>query len=89
MEPFGIENVPEARRHLSRLGEKHLFAVLEFIYGALAKNPHRVGHPLHRELEGRFAARRGGFRVVYAIDDERRMVKVYSVEHRSDVYRRR
>ena len=40
---YAVDVLPEARRHLDRLPEKHLFAALEFIYGALSESPHRVG----------------------------------------------
>jgi hypothetical protein len=32
---YSVAVLPEARRHLSRLEQKHLLAVLEFIYGGL------------------------------------------------------
>lgn len=46
---YAVELLPEARRRLDRLPEKHLFAALEFIYGPLAEEPHRVGGPLRFE----------------------------------------
>ncbi|HVA59054.1 MAG TPA: type II toxin-antitoxin system RelE/ParE family toxin [Mycobacteriales bacterium] len=80
---------PTAQRDLLRLPEKIVTAVAEFVYGPLADSPHRVGRPLHLELAGRHAARRGSYRVVYRIDDDQRRVRVESIDHRSDVYRRR
>ena len=61
--PFRIAWTPTAKRALSRLPEKVAAAAVEFIYGALAQNPHRVGKPLRRELEGLHNARRGDFRI--------------------------
>jgi mRNA-degrading endonuclease RelE of RelBE toxin-antitoxin system len=63
-------------------------AAVELIYGALAENPQRVGGPLRFELEGKHIARRGAYRVVYVIDDQRRIV-VKAFTHRGDAYRRR
>ena len=60
---------------------------LEFIYGDLAAHPRRVGKPLERELSGRFSARRGPYRVLYAINDEVDAVTILHIDHRSDVYR--
>jgi mRNA-degrading endonuclease RelE of RelBE toxin-antitoxin system len=51
--------------------------------------PHRVGRPLRRELEGYRSARRGAYRVVYAIDEAQHAVLVVRIEHRADVYRAR
>ena len=56
---------------------------------ALVENPHRVGGRLQRELAGLHSARRGGYRVVYEIDDEQHAVIVLRVDHRSRVYRSR
>jgi mRNA interferase RelE/StbE len=86
---FEVTWSPAAQRDLQRLPEKVVTAVAEFVYGALAANPHRVGRALHLELVGRHSARRGSYRVIYRIDDEQRLVRVESVDHRSDIYRRR
>lgn len=86
---FEVTWSPTAQRDLQRLPEKVVTAVAEFVYGALAANPHRVGRPLHLELVGRHSARRGSYRVIYRIDDEQRLVRVESVDHRSDIYRHR
>lgn len=79
---------PGARRALSaELPEAVAAACFQFIYGPLAENPRRVGKQLHRELEGTYSARRGEFRVLYDIDDNRIRVEVISIRHRRDVYR--
>lgn len=79
----------EARRALTRLPEKVATAVVEFLYGSLAASPHRVGKPLKLGLEGLHSARRGDYRVIYRIDDERRLVAVMAIEYRSGIYRPR
>jgi hypothetical protein len=45
-----------ARRALTRLPEKVATAVIEFLYGSLAANPHRAGTPLKFDLEGLHSA---------------------------------
>jgi mRNA interferase RelE/StbE len=62
-------------------------AMIEFFNGALRENPHRVGHRLRHDLEGLWSARRGSFRVIYAIDDSAAIISVVRVDHRRDVYR--
>jgi mRNA interferase RelE/StbE len=86
---FAIAWTTAARRALTRLPEKVAVAVVEFLYGSLAAGPHRVGKPLKLGLEGLHSARRGDYRIIYRIDDERRLVTVVAVEHRSDIYRPR
>jgi mRNA-degrading endonuclease RelE of RelBE toxin-antitoxin system len=86
---FAIAWTAASRRALSRLPEKVATAVVEFLYGSLASNPHRVAKPLNLGLEGLHSARRGDYRVIYRIDDGRRVVTVVAIEHRSDAYRPR
>ena len=78
-----------AERSLARLPAKIAPAVVEFLLGPLTETPRRVGHPLHRELEGLWSARRGAYRIVYEIDDDTRTVRVLRIDHRADVYRPR
>ena len=86
---FAIAWTAASRRALTRLPEKAATAVVEFLYGSLAENPHRVGKPLKLGLEGLRSARRGDYRVIYRIDDHLRQVTVVAIEHRSDIYRPR
>ncbi|WP_342752200.1 type II toxin-antitoxin system RelE family toxin [Mycolicibacterium hodleri] len=53
----------------------------------MAENPHLVGKALRGQLEGRYSARRGEFRVVYQVFDDRIVVRVIGIAHRRDVYR--
>jgi mRNA interferase RelE/StbE len=86
---FAVAWTAASRRALARLPEKVASAVVEFLYGSLAENPHRVGKPLKLGLEGMHSARRGDYRVIYRIDDGQRLVTVLAIEHRSDIYRPR
>lgn len=86
---YRVEFAGAARRAVNRIPEKAAAAAVEFCFGALAANPHRVGKTLGRELAGYRAARRGDYRVIYRIDEERRVVYVLRIEHRGDVYRPR
>lgn len=86
---YEVEITPEGLRHLDRLPEKVRSAVIETIVGSIAENPHRAGKPLRGELEGLYSARRGGFRVIYEIDEADQVVLVHRAQHRRDVYRDR
>jgi mRNA interferase RelE/StbE len=76
-----------ARRLAERLPEPVAAACVEFIFGALAASPHRVGAPLRKPFEGQWRARRGKYRIRYRIDEETRTVYVLDVDHRRDTYR--
>jgi mRNA-degrading endonuclease RelE of RelBE toxin-antitoxin system len=78
-----------AERVLARLPHKIAAAVVEFMVGPLCEEPTRVGKPLRKELDGLYVARRGAYRVVYALDDEEHMVMVLRIDHRADIYRPR
>ncbi len=76
-----------ASRDMDRLPLSVASAVVEFVYGPLAENPHRVGKPLRFELEGKYSARRGNYRIIYEIFETRVQVEVIIVQHRADAYR--
>lgn len=85
---YSVRVAPTAARQLSqRLPESVASACVEFIYGVLADNPHRVGAPLRTPFEGQHRARRGEYRVRYRIDDDQKVVYVLDVDHRRDAYR--
>ncbi|MFE3798993.1 type II toxin-antitoxin system RelE/ParE family toxin [Nocardia tengchongensis] len=86
---YAVEFTPTARREIAKLPERIAWAVLEFCSGPLAENPHRVGKPLIGDLAGLHSARRGEYRVIYAIYDERVVVEVATVRHRGTAYRPR
>jgi mRNA-degrading endonuclease RelE of RelBE toxin-antitoxin system len=78
-----------AERGLNRLPPKVASAVVEFMVGPLVDDPQRVGKPLLRELSGYLTARRGVYRIIYRVNEERRTVEVVRIDHRSRVYRSR
>ncbi|MCJ0979255.1 type II toxin-antitoxin system RelE/ParE family toxin [Rhodococcus sp. ARC_M12] len=85
---YTIELTGSARKALNeRLPDAVAVACWEFIRGPLAGNPYQVGKPLRDRLGGKFSARRGEFRVVYQIYEDRVVVRVIAIAHRRDVYR--
>jgi mRNA-degrading endonuclease RelE of RelBE toxin-antitoxin system len=63
--------------------------LVAFIFGSLSADSRRRGKPLQRELQGRWAARRGDYRVIYRLDEDSKTMYVLKIGHRSDVYRPR
>ncbi len=83
---YRIELTKTAKRALTELlPEAVAVACWEFIRGPLAENPHQVCKPLRGRLEGRFSARRGEFRLLYQVFDDRVVVRVIHIAHRRDV----
>ncbi len=78
---------PAATTIAEELPEAVAAAVIELIAGPLLDNPRRVGVALKNELEGLWSARRGTYRVLYRIEEEKREIVVLRIGHRRDVYR--
>lgn len=76
-----------ARQPGEHLPESAAAACIEFIFGALAEHPYRVGARLREPFDGEWRARRGEYWVRYRIDDEARLVYVLDVDHRRYAYR--
>ncbi len=86
--PYRVQVARTAARQLTdRLPEAAATACVEFLYGPLAADPHRVGAPLRKPFEGQWRARRGEYRVRYTIDDQNDIVTVTDISHRRDAYR--
>lgn len=85
--PYEVAVTARAARDLEKVPEKVATACVEFIFGVLAENPHRLGKALDAELRGSHSARRGEYRVIYAIREDRHVVEIEHIQHRSGVYR--
>ena len=86
--PYEVVFTRSARRALElELPEKVATAAFEFIMGPLRANPRRVGKPLREPLAPLYAARRGEYRVIYRVVDQRLVIEVVSIVHRRDAYR--
>ena len=85
---FEIVLTHPARRAIAEeLPEAVAAAVIDFITTVSLENPHRVGKPLSSDLPGVWSARRGTYRVLYRIHENRREVVVLRIDHRRDAYR--
>jgi mRNA interferase RelE/StbE len=86
--PFEVRVAPTAARQLAeRLPESTALACVEFIFGPLADQPHRVGAPLRPPFDDQWRARRGEYRVRHVIDDVQGVVTVLDVDHVRGIYR--
>jgi mRNA-degrading endonuclease RelE of RelBE toxin-antitoxin system len=87
--PYRVEVDRPARRDLDRLPHKIAAAIVEFITGTLADNPHRLSKPLRAELASYRSARRGDYRVLLRIDNDQHAILIVAINHRAHIYRRR
>lgn len=86
-EQYQVQITARAARDLERLPEKVATACVEFIFGSLVENPRKLGKPLRDELAGLRSARRGDYRVIYALIESNRRMEIVHIGRRSDVYR--
>ncbi|TMD34242.1 MAG: type II toxin-antitoxin system RelE/ParE family toxin [Chloroflexi bacterium] len=84
--PYEIRLHPEAQRAYARLHGSARERVATAIDG-LSREPRPHGDT---KLAGRddFRIRVGDYRVVYAVDDDRRLIVIARIAHRREVYRR-
>lgn len=83
---YGLSFARSARKELERLEQPLRMRVFRRIE-SLATNPRPVGC---RKLEGAedlWRIRVADYRVIYSVDDARRLVDISAVRHRSDAYR--
>ncbi len=87
---------PEAERPYTVIFSRNLHenlpldvatAAMETIDGPLATSPHRVGKPLDEPFDGYHSARRGTYRIIYRINEDKHTVEIHSIRHRRDAYR--
>ncbi len=87
-EPYIVLLSRQARRNLhEHLPLEVAVAAMETIEGPIAANPHRVGKPLDEPFDCYYSARRGTYRVIYRINEEKHAVEIHSIRHRRDAYR--
>jgi mRNA interferase RelE/StbE len=82
---YHIEFETRARKEfldLARELQTRIFPVIE----DLAKNPRPPGAKNLSGVAG-YRVRKGDYRILYSIDDEKFLVRVYRIGHRREVYR--
>ena len=85
MESYKILIKRSAAREFAEIPRKDLEKIVRRV-GDLAQNPRPLGC---QKLSGkdRYRLRQGDYRIGYAVDDSRRIVEVYKIGNRREVYR--
>lgn len=76
-----------AIKQIAKINKKDI-PVLRNRIALLGKNPRPVGH-IKLKGEDAYRIRVGDYRVIYEIDDERIIVTVVTISHRSGAYRKK
>ncbi len=86
--PYAVSLSGQARRNIrENLPLEVALAAMETIEGSIAVNPYRAGKALDEPFDGYYSARRGTYRIIYRINEEKRQVEIHSIRHRRDAYR--
>ena len=83
---YDVELMPSAQKDLDEFRGKLIIRIEKIVLG-LYDNPRPHNS---RKLVGsapKWRIRTGDYRILYEIDERRKVVKVYRIAHRKDVYR--
>jgi mRNA interferase RelE/StbE len=87
---WGVELAETAERELAKLDAPQRKRVLKFLHERVTKleNPRSLGKALHGSRLGEFWKYRvGDYRLICKIEDDRLIVLVLRIGHRSEIYR--
>ena len=86
-----IEITATAKKQLARLDHQVQISILRYLRERIAtdEDPRRFGAPLRRELANRWKYRVGPYRLICEIQDEKVLVLILLVGHRSRIYKDR
>jgi mRNA-degrading endonuclease RelE of RelBE toxin-antitoxin system len=84
MKEYRVRFTPEAAQCISRLHPDHRRIIGDSL-DPLRHEPH-AGDDLQEELAEFKSLKPKRFRIIYTVDDDHQMVKVYYAGHRRDVY---
>jgi len=84
MKEYRVRFTPEAVQCISRLHPDHKRIIREAL-DQLQREPY-AGDDLPEELAEFKSLKPKRFRIIYTVDDDQQMVKVYYVGHRRNVY---
>jgi mRNA interferase RelE/StbE len=87
---YGVELSIAADRELGRLDMQHRKRILKFLHERVAKldDPRSIGQAPHGSRLGEFWKYRvGDYRLVCKIEDDRLLVLILRVGHRTNIYR--
>ena len=82
---YSAKVIPAARRDLDKISG-NIFELIVKAIESLEENPRPPGCKKLAAMEG-YRVRIRDYRILYRIDDRNRIVCIYRVRHRSQVYR--
>ncbi|MEO8308669.1 MAG: type II toxin-antitoxin system RelE/ParE family toxin [Pseudomonadota bacterium] len=87
MASYSLLIKPSAGKELEAAGSKADRQRIVAKIQALASDPRPQGSEKLAGYDDRFRLRQGSYRIVYLVDDKAKLVTIYKIGHRKDVYR--
>ena len=82
---YTVHIKPTAQKDLDNLPDKETFKILSQI-SQLESDSRPVGIQKLHNKEG-YRIRSGNYRILYEIDDKKKLILIYRIKHRKKVYR--
>ena len=89
MKNYSVEYTAQAEKELSKLDEQTSAIIYKWIEKNLegCENPRQYGKALHGNLREKWRYRVGDYRIISEIQDEKIVILIVDVAHRSKVYK--
>lgn len=82
---YRVEFETHAKKEFSKLS-RDIQRRLADVIGDLSSDPRPPGVKKLIQVEG-YRIRKGDYRILYTIDDEEKLVRIYRIGHRREIYR--
>ena len=83
---YQVKILPTALKSLQTIDRKNIKGILNKI-SWLAEHISEIVHiPLRGKFSGLFKLRVGDYRIIYSVEEEERILTIYFVGHRKDIY---
>ena len=86
-ERYKVLIIPSGQRDLDNIKDKKLLTKIKNLLLSLRSEPRPRGSIKLLDKEGGHRVRIGNFRCCYRIDDTSKIIFIYRVKHRKEVYR--
>ena len=83
---YKINIKPSALKDLDSLPDKEVRKITDLIF-KLKEMPRPVGIQKLTDAEG-YRIRSGNYRILFEINDKNKVISVYRIKHRKDIYRK-
>jgi len=87
MDSYKIQWKRSAEKDLRNIDKQYIPKILEVVE-SLSNNPFPIKHRKLYGTKSSYRIRVGDYRVVYQVDLEKKLVTVFHVRHRKDVYQK-